>query len=124
MGTPIRANNEKEKKKRKRKKNRKKKTESKKKKKKKKTTEDGVIHGGRMVEGTDSSTATASTQGVRAGTDHNAYHSRTTDVDLSMEYYCSAEATAAGKQVQAEFDAEQEARSTTTTAAAATTTTT
>ena len=92
---------------------RKKKNKSKKKKKKKKTTDDGVIQGGRMVEGTDSSNETASTQGVRAGTDHNIYNSRTSDVPI--EHYCSEEAIAEGIQAQAEFDAEQEARSTTTT---------
>ena len=84
--TPIRAedvkmgdataNNEKKKKKKK------KKNKSKKKNKKKKTTDDGVIHGGRMVEGTDSSNATASTQGVYTGIDHNVYNSRTPDVPM------------------------------------------
>ena len=74
-----------------------------------------------MVEGTDSSNETAATQGVRAGADHNSYNSRTSDVPI--EHYCSEEAIAEGIQAQAEFDAEQEARSTTITAAATTTTT-
>mmetsp|Transcript_64251 Transcript_64251/g.71954 ORF Transcript_64251/g.71954 Transcript_64251/m.71954 type:complete len:130 (+) Transcript_64251:235-624(+) len=89
------ANNEKEMEKKKMK------TKSKKKKKTKNTTDDGVIQGGPVVKATDSSNATASTQGVRAGTAHNGYNTRTPDVP--MEHYCSAEAIAEGIQAEAEW---------------------
>ena len=78
------ANNEKEKKKKKKK--------SKKKKKKKKTKDDGATPGGPIVEATDSTNATAATQGVRAGAESNIYNTRLPDVPIW--YYYSEEAKA------------------------------
>ena len=98
-------NNEKEKKKKKKK--------SKKKKKKKKTKDDGVTPGGPMVEATDSTNATAATQGVHVGTETNIYNTRLPDVPI--EYYYSEEAKPEGLKAEAEWVAEQEARSSTTT---------
>mmetsp|Transcript_2939 Transcript_2939/g.3359 ORF Transcript_2939/g.3359 Transcript_2939/m.3359 type:complete len:209 (+) Transcript_2939:3-629(+) len=70
-------------------------------------------HHGPMVEATDSSNATASTQGVRAGTAHTVYNTRTPDVPSG--YYYTEEAKAAGLEAEAVWYAEQEARSSTTT---------
>jgi len=76
------------------------KEKKKKRSKKKKTKNDGVTPGGPMVEATDSTNATAATQGVRVGTENNIYNTRLPDIPI--EYYYSEEAKAEGLKAEAE----------------------
>ena len=71
-----------------------------------------MIHDGRMVEGTDSSNTTASTQGVRAGTETNMYNTRIPDVPSGYLY--TEEAKAAGLEAEAVWYAEHTMTPTTT----------